>query len=418
MHAVADDTPTACENCGTMLQGRYCHACGQSAHNPLRHVSHALEEVFESFWHLDGRVFRTLRDLLVPGRVAANYLRGQRARYIPPLRLFIVLSVLTFFVGQFTVGGEAEAPANKPVNVQLGGNDAGSAARFRAARTDAEVQAVLDRELAEIARARKETANLPLMGTALDRAEAELRAAADARRAALRAGTNPGATAPGGARPAAAVPPAPPKAAKPGNVSNETGAQVADRIVRMLDSAKLRDPRRPWDEKANPADFASLPAFGDRWLNHRLGNAARNIDRMKQGDGQTLFFELMMAAVPSALFVLVPVFALLLRIFYLRSGRGWLEHLVVALYSHAYLLLTLLVSFVLALLPIATGVASGISGLLWLWAAVYLLLMQRRVYAQHWAITVLKYLVIGFTYQFLVVGAIFYIAFAGLSSGA
>ncbi|AAW73825.1 conserved hypothetical protein [Xanthomonas oryzae pv. oryzae KACC 10331] len=40
--------------------------------------AHAVEEVFESFWHLDGRIFRTLRDLLVPGRLALRLLSGQR----------------------------------------------------------------------------------------------------------------------------------------------------------------------------------------------------------------------------------------------------------------------------------------------------------------------------------------------------
>ncbi len=41
--------PKACENCATALHGAYCHACGQSAHNPVRSVAHAVEEVFESF---------------------------------------------------------------------------------------------------------------------------------------------------------------------------------------------------------------------------------------------------------------------------------------------------------------------------------------------------------------------------------
>lgn len=95
--------PTRCENCGALLQGRFCARCGQSVINPVRHAGHALEEVFESFWHLDGRVFRTLRDLLVPARVACSYLAGHRARYIAPLRLFVILSVLTFFVAQVTI---------------------------------------------------------------------------------------------------------------------------------------------------------------------------------------------------------------------------------------------------------------------------------------------------------------------------
>lgn len=70
-----------------------CHACGQSAHNPNKHLGHAIEEVFESFWHLNGRIFRTLRDLLVPGRIARHYLDGQRVSYVQPLRLFVILTL-------------------------------------------------------------------------------------------------------------------------------------------------------------------------------------------------------------------------------------------------------------------------------------------------------------------------------------
>ncbi|HEY4555404.1 MAG TPA: DUF3667 domain-containing protein, partial [Lysobacter sp.] len=117
------ELPAACENCATPLAGAYCHACGQHAANPLRHVGHAIEDVFESFWHLDGRVFRTLRDLFVPGRVAAHYLAGRRVRYIPPLRLFVVLTVITFFIGQLTLGGDTA-----PVRVGVGNAAAPAAA--------------------------------------------------------------------------------------------------------------------------------------------------------------------------------------------------------------------------------------------------------------------------------------------------
>ncbi|MGH8027478.1 MAG: DUF3667 domain-containing protein, partial [Pseudoxanthomonas sp.] len=61
-NATGHDAPAHCENCHAPLQGEFCHQCGQSIHNPVRHAGHAIEEVFESFWHLDGRVFRTLRD--------------------------------------------------------------------------------------------------------------------------------------------------------------------------------------------------------------------------------------------------------------------------------------------------------------------------------------------------------------------
>ena len=102
-HAVHEGHPRACANCSTELHGEYCHHCGQHAHNPVRSFAHAVEEVFESFWHLDGRIFLTLRRLLVPGRLALDYLQGRRAPYVAPMRLFVVLCVLTFFVGRLVI---------------------------------------------------------------------------------------------------------------------------------------------------------------------------------------------------------------------------------------------------------------------------------------------------------------------------
>ena len=428
MHAAAD-TPTACENCGTALLGEYCHACGQGAHNPLRDVKHALEEVFESFWHLDGRVFRTLRDLLVPGRVACNYLRGQRVRYIPPLRLFLVLIVLTFFVGRLTIGGGEDAAGGKTakgdthVNV---GSKGGSS--FDKASTEAEVQAELDRALAGIAEGRRKTRDMPFMSRAMDKAETEVRAQAGARVAELRRhpashGATAGAPTPHastatstGTGSAVALPSV--TTTKAARIGGDTEAEVAksmDKFVRSINGARLKDPKQPWDAKANPVDVPWLPGFGDRWFNHRIANFGENVPRLNK-DG-SLIFELMMAAVPSALFMLVPVFALLLRVLYLFSGRSYLEHLVVALYSHAFLLLTLFASFVLALLPLAAAVTVPITLLLWAWAGVYLVIMQHRVYGQFWPITIGKFIVVAFLYQFLIVGAALYIVFAGLTSG-
>src|SRR5690606_22433308 len=102
-HAVHEGHPRACANCSTELHGEYCHHCGQHAHNPVRSFAHAVEEVFESFWHPDGRIFLTLRRLLVPGRLALDYLQGRRAPYVAPMRLFVVLCVLTFFVGRLVI---------------------------------------------------------------------------------------------------------------------------------------------------------------------------------------------------------------------------------------------------------------------------------------------------------------------------
>jgi hypothetical protein len=128
--------------------------------------------------------------------------------------------------------------------------------------------------------------------------------------------------------------------------------------------------------------------------------------------------EAFMDALPQTLFVLLPVFALLLKIFYLFKRRLYMEHLIVALHSHAFLCLSILCLVGLGALRDATeGVAFVHAGLGWIevalatWMPLYLLLMQRRVYRQNWFVTLLKYCVLGTCYLVLLsVGAAFNLA--------
>jgi hypothetical protein len=118
--------------------------------------------------------------------------------------------------------------------------------------------------------------------------------------------------------------------------------------------------------------------------------------------------------VPSTLFVLLPVFALMLKILYLFKRRLYMEHLIVALHSHAFLCLALLLAFLAMALRDAVpqgflhGLLGVAEGLLFAWMPVYLLLMQKHVYRQGWTLTLFKYCVLGFSYVMLLsFGAVF-----------
>jgi hypothetical protein len=91
--------PPACENCGKPLAGEYCAACGQR-HEPHVHtLGHFASEAFESVTHADSRLWRTLGYLLVkPGFLSREFFNGKRARYLPPFRLYLVISLLFFVV--------------------------------------------------------------------------------------------------------------------------------------------------------------------------------------------------------------------------------------------------------------------------------------------------------------------------------
>lgn len=288
--------PVQCALCAAPLHGGFCHRCGQCVHNPIRHAGHAIEALFESLWHLDGRVFRTLRDLLVPARVACGYLAGHRARYIAPLRLFVILSVLTFFVGQMTVDFGNDA-------IQIDGSDESIAA----AGTVAEVERRRGAELARLARARESVGPLPMVDSSMQAAQDEVREEAATRIAELQTGT-----------------------------TTATTGRPAD-----ADGPTIRfGTAEPWDRRTNPVALRWLPAAANDWLNQKIDRALTNAPRLEKDED--LRRQIVLGSVPTALFVLMPLFALLLKLAYIGSGRLYLEHLVGALYSHAALLLALL----------------------------------------------------------------------------
>jgi hypothetical protein len=88
-----------CANCHVDLAGEYCAACGQR-HEPHVHtLSHFAGEAFESISHADSRLWRTLGYLLTrPGFLTREFFAGRRVSYLPPFRLYLVISVMFFLV--------------------------------------------------------------------------------------------------------------------------------------------------------------------------------------------------------------------------------------------------------------------------------------------------------------------------------
>ena len=96
---LAAQPPTVCLNCGADLPGRFCPDCGQRD-QPLRQPAHVfIAESLSEYFGLDGRLWRTLRMLLFqPGALTVAYLDGRRARYLRPLRIYLTATVLFFFL--------------------------------------------------------------------------------------------------------------------------------------------------------------------------------------------------------------------------------------------------------------------------------------------------------------------------------
>ena len=101
----AVSTGRRCRNCDALAEGRYCPDCGQTT---ILHPPTVGEFVHEFLGHhvaIEGPLWRTLAALILhPGLLTVDYFAGRRARYIPPLRLYLTFSLILFAVSGWSGG--------------------------------------------------------------------------------------------------------------------------------------------------------------------------------------------------------------------------------------------------------------------------------------------------------------------------
>src|SRR5712691_10392929 len=89
---------THCENCGAQLSGHFCAQCGQPAIDYRRSFRHVLADLLNEFLNWDSKFFATIGLLLLrPWKLTNEFLAGHRVRYVHPLRLYLLASILFFF---------------------------------------------------------------------------------------------------------------------------------------------------------------------------------------------------------------------------------------------------------------------------------------------------------------------------------
>lgn len=361
-------TGRVCENCGHALLGETCYACGQPTKGLIREFSTILGDFFDTLLNIDSRIVRTIGPLFArPGALSLEYFAGHRVRYVSPVRLFMFLSILAFVLAQWSLDVNVGTDTG---GVQVGRGKETTNNQMGRAKTIPEVEHLRDEALAELAKAREESKDVPGVAVGLDIAKTKVSEAAERRIAEIRDGK----------------PPSPEWNQTPG-------------------SFQFND--KPWDAKTNPITVSWLPEAGNRKLNEWIGRASGNLKRGSQDPD--LIKNAFLSVVPQTLFVLLPLFAVLLKIAYAFKRRLYMEHLIVALHSHAFLCLCLALLSVLSLLDEWVGVrVAFLSGTIgWLefgvamWMPIYLLIMQKRVYRQGWIMTLLKYFVLGVAYSIM-----------------
>ncbi len=346
---------TTCLNCGATLPGAYCPACGQKAQAARQSLGVLAREQFTEFWGVDGRFWRSVGALLVrPGHLTREYVAGRRMRYLRPLRLYLTSTLAFFFLLSVL-------------------DPAGRLERQMAGSVDADSLVV-------------PSARLPVLDSLL------------------------------------VVPPAAAPASYDGDT---TTADWEISVQEAVENGAWRDRRRLAVERqilaGMPPDSAVSAVALDRavgalagqgdidigevpsgWMRGAVADIATATNRADQARATAALLRAAIGRVPTIMFILLPLFALLLKLLYARRGWYYAEHVVFALHTHAFAFLV----FALALaVVVADGVSMGARSVTFSVVSVglplYFLLAMKRVYGQSWGKTLAKAGALGVAYTVL-----------------
>jgi hypothetical protein len=339
-----------CANCGSSLAGEYCGHCGQR-HEPHVHtVSHFANEAFESITHADSRLWRTLWFLLArPGLLTREFFEGRRARYLPPFRLYLVISVVFFLVGM---------PGKMSVKPESPSESLDSATLIKQAEQFESAENPLPETM------RKRTANY-LRKEAAEAAERE-------------------------AKGIKAIP-----------------GESFDPLANALSEPEEKSGEKPAEsESTNHNVNVSFGGFNDfcealendKGTDSAIRKALRErCTRLASGDGSSLG-QVVIHNVPRAMFIFLPLLALIMMLLYWRPKRYYVEHLLFLIHNHAFIFLAATLVILLARVPFLDAVSGWLGTAVGLYAVWYIYRAMRNVYGQGRWLTLSKYFTLGATY--------------------
>jgi len=243
----------ACLNCRRVLapEERYCSHCGQSTRDLRVSVWSLTGDFLSEIFSWDSKLTRSLKPLILkPGLLTKAFIEGQRVRFLPPVRMYLVFSVVFFL----------SLTLDKP--------------DFR----DGSIQIETDTE--DLKRLRQDLETMEANGDTQD----------------------------------------------------------LDRVMARVDN--LIEADTATDDKQD--DTEHLNAF-ERFVQTRFVDKAERIDEMDDSQVLNMLFPRLMNYLSWSLFAMMPVFALIMKLLYIRRDPVYLDHLIFAFHYHSFLFLFLVI---------------------------------------------------------------------------
>ena len=353
----------ACPNCGYERDNRFCPQCGQNDRDYIRSLWRLIADVVKETFEVDGRLPRTLKRMFLrPGELAVEFSRNRRASYISPFRSYLFASIL-FFFSLAVIADSGSLGKASPDSVAQEQEDVRPE---RLAKKGQEVQE--DDAGGVFVVDACEDLDAPRFRRALSPRQRDMMEDILGRQ--------------------------------------REGKSVLCGAARLLEG-DWESPNGEDTPEANQAtkeggseadDFGTVRSFFARGAVEALHDWRVALSQL-------------MDNLPLAMFVTLPAYALLLKLFFFSSHRYYTEHLVFAMHLHTF---SFLVYTVLLLLPEQENLPGGEEGFLgqtvgWIylgllaWAAAYSYFALRRYYRNGRVATAFKWFLLGGCYMVLLI---------------
>src|SRR3954469_8815989 len=388
---------THCENCGAPLTGEFCAQCGQHAIDYRRSIFRVLLDAADSFLNWDTKFLHSMNQLLVhPWQLTNDFNAGRRARYVHPLRLYLIASIVFFLLAR-AVNWDSEGP------IQLTAQDRTELVASLSKMIEPN-SPLTPEQRAQVELARVKLAEAQGALTAEERAEvknafkayikSEVRKSLSAEERARMATTM--------ARipkipeshtqvvpPVAPMPPVP-----PGTNAATDQPSIPPIVVAPTTPLPMHFSVGPPGQKKS-----AVALWLEKQVKEKIG---------EDGARAKLFLETLRSNIPAMMLCCIPLFAFILKLLYVRQGRFYVEHLVYALHIHTFLYVSVIITSLAAMGANRTvpALEGWIIGLMTCAIVVQIFLSIRRVYKQNWFMTLLKFLFGGLVYLVVLVFAV------------
>jgi len=380
-----------CSNCGTQLSGKFCHGCGQPSRSIIKFFGQVVVDVLDDVIGYDSRLKHTIVPLLFkPGKITIDYIQGRIFHYVLPIRLYLILSVVCILMVQAITDFKDINMENVTTTIEANDGKLDKEELEKAQKLldasgvdiDLSKQVIVGDVDKAVFTSQKKLTDLTLKD-AQSNSTAKTNSFAE---------------------------------------SDSSKNQSVDDSVGTNHSAPSKNVEVSndyFDLDYNESD-ESFAFHGQFYRDYPQTKAAvADIYKKSKGwkEDPTPLINQLFELFPIMMFIILPLFAIALKILYIFKKRYYIEHLVFCLHNHCFIYFALILEILLDLLEkqvaqyehwaaqMLASITSFASVALAFWIVIYIAVAMKRVYQQGWFLTLTKMTLLGMVYfSFLMIG--------------